>query len=438
MRSAPELRRAVPAALAAIAEGGVIYVILHDVAVHEGGATAGPMASYPWFLVVFTAGVAVATAFRRSVLAKVAIPVAAIGLSVLQSTVWGSGGLSAAGTVSILALLIVLRVVTMAVRDWREPVAESFGLWTAVLLGEAMTVARTDPMGGLMPVIAAVFFAGSLASRAASVWLANHPDRAAAGLPRPRSHRSAAVLIGVLAVALVIALALGAQGGPVEVSGAFLYRWAAEGAALVAGLLAAVLLPFLSWFLGLIDLRVNAQRVQDTIQRIKPVTTPGGGGGAPIERIIGAIAFGLILLLLLRAIRRQWKMLQPEEPNPEPDPEPQVNYVPRRRRRARGPHVRRELPADTVRRWYAEALLALERLGLPKPPSRTPGEYLPKVTSAFPQSARGFTALTRAYEQVRYGAITLDRDAVWRLEIERDAAMQALEQARRIDDPGQT
>jgi Domain of unknown function (DUF4129) len=76
----------------------------------------------------------------------------------------------------------------------------------------------------------------------------------------------------------------------------------------------------------------------------------------------------------------------------------------------------------------------LERLGLPKPPARTPGEYLPQVTAAFPESGRGFTALTRAYEQVRYGAITLDRDAVGRLEVERDGAMQALGRARRIDD----
>jgi hypothetical protein len=439
MRSTPELRRAVPAALAAMAEAGVIYVILHDVAINEGRAIAGPMAGYPWFVAVFTVGVALATAFRRSLLAKVAIPVVAVGMGALQATVWGRGGLAAAGTVEILALLVALRVATLAVRDWREPIGESFGFWTAVLFVEAAFVARTDPLGGLLPVIAGVFFAGSLASRAASVWLANRPEQAPVGLPRPRSHRSAAFLIGVLGVAVVIALGLGVQGGPVEVSGAFLYRWVAEGLALAAGLLAFVLLPVLTWFLGLVNISIDAQRVRDAIQRIKPVATAHGGGGAPVERIIGAIAFVLILLFLLRAIRRQWQMLQPEEPNPEPDPEPDINFVlTSRRRRGRAPRLRRELPADTVRRWYAEALLALERLGLPKPPSRTPGEYLPQVSRAFPRSARGFTALTRAYEQVRYGAIVLDRDAVLRLEIERDAAMQALGQARRIDDPGQT
>jgi uncharacterized protein DUF4129 len=433
MRSTPEFRRALPATLAAIAEAGVLYVILHDVAINEGRATGGPMASYPLFLATFTAGVALATGFRQSLAAKLAIPVGALGIGALQATVWGRGGPQAIGTAEILALILALRVATMAVRDWREPVAESFALGTVFLLGEVAFVARTDALGGLMPFIAALFFAGSLASRAASVWLANRPEGVLEpSRPRARPQRSAVVLVVLLGVALIIAVMLGSRGGPVEVSGAFLYRWAAEGIAFAGGLLAAVLLPVLSWFLSLVNVHIEPQSVKQTAQQIKPALS---SGGAPIERIIGAVAFVLILLLLLRAIRRQWKLLQPEPPGPEPDPEPDAGDVPQRRRRARTPRIRRELPVDTIRRWYAEALLALERLGLPKPPSRTPGEYLPEVARAFPESARGFTALTRAYEQVRYGSIALDRDAVGRLEVERDGAMQALGRARRIDDP---
>jgi hypothetical protein len=322
----------------------------------------------------------------------------------------------------------------MAVRDWREPVAESFGLGTVVLLGEVTFVAPTDPLGGLLPVITVVFFAGSLASRAASVWLANRPERGLLQGPRAHPHRSAVALLGVLGVALAIGVGLGIPGGPLQVSGGFVYRWLALGIAFVAGLLAAVLLPILSWLFGFIDVSIHAQAVKDTIQKIKPGTDPTAGG-APVERIIGAVVFVLILLLLLRAIRRQWKVLQPDEEGPDPEPEPHMDYVPKLRRRPRTPRLRRELPVDTIRRWYAEALLALERLGLPKSPSRTPGEYLPEVARAFPESARGFTALTRAYEQVRYGAKALDRDAVGRLEFERDGAMQALGRARRIDDP---
>jgi Domain of unknown function (DUF4129) len=429
----PDLRRAVPAVLAAAAEAGVLFVIVHDVAVHEGTATGGPLISYPLFLAVFVAGVGLATAFRRSLVAKLAIPVVAAAIGAAQATVWGTGDLGSVGTVEVLSLLLAFRVVAMAVRDWREPVSESFGLGTAALLVEVAVVARTDPLGGLMPIIAVVFFAGSLASRAASVWLANRPDHPAVDVPLPRSPRSAVVLIGALGVALVIAVLLGVPGGPVEISGAFLYGWAAQALAVVAAALAYLLLPLLAILAGLAHGALRPNAVARVIPKIRP-DVGQGGGGAPIERIIGAVVIVLIVLLLLRAIRRQWTVLQPDDPAPDPQSEPRRDHVPRVRRRPRMPQIRRELPADTVRRWYAEALLALERLGLPKQPSRTPGEYLPEVARTFPDSARGFTALTRAYEHVRYGAVVLDRDAVRRLEVERDGAMQALGRARRVDD----
>jgi hypothetical protein len=101
----------------------------------------------------------------------------------------------------------------------------------------------------------------------------------------------------------------------------------------------------------------------------------------------------------------------------------------RRRKRTR---PRRELPADTVRRWYAEALLALEGLGLAKGPSRTPGEFLRDVTGAFPECAAGFTALTRAYEDVRYGSMRFDANRLESLEANRQLAMTALSRARKL------
>jgi hypothetical protein len=101
----------------------------------------------------------------------------------------------------------------------------------------------------------------------------------------------------------------------------------------------------------------------------------------------------------------------------------------RRRKRSR---PRQELPADTVRRWYAEALLVLDGLGLAKGSSRTPGEYLRDVTGAFPECAAGFTALTRAYEDVRYGSMRFDRDRLERLEANRQLAMTALSRAHKL------
>ena len=153
--------------------------------------------------------------------------------------------------------------------------------------------------------------------------------------------------------------------------------------------------------------------------------------------MIGLILFVAVVLILVRAIPRRWRS-KPDSDEREPEPEPEPARSPlARRRRIRVPRVRRELPADTVRRWYAEALLVLERLGLPKPPSRTPGEYLRDVTSSFPECAPGFTALTRAYEDVRYGSMRLEARSLDRLGAERDTAMQALSRAGRIHDPDQ-
>src|SRR5207247_6124087 len=76
--------------------------------------------------------------------------------------------------------------------------------------------------------------------------------------------------------------------------------------------------------------------------------------------------------------------------------------LPAHRTRLHRPRAKRELPADLVRRWYAEALLLLERRGLAKPAAVTPSEYLGDVARAFPATRAQFESLTRAYEDVRY------------------------------------
>jgi hypothetical protein len=78
--------------------------------------------------------------------------------------------------------------------------------------------------------------------------------------------------------------------------------------------------------------------------------------------------------------------------------------------------LRRELPADAVRRWYAETLLALRRLGIIREPWQTPTEFAPVVAEAVPGCAAEFELLTRAYEDVRYGSLRLDRPALRDLE----------------------
>src|SRR5207245_10843010 len=95
----------------------------------------------------------------------------------------------------------------------------------------------------------------------------------------------------------------------------------------------------------------------------------------------------------------------------------------------------RELPADTVRRWYAEALLALERRGLAKPPAATPAEFLEGVQRAFPGCRTQFMALTRAYEDVRYGSLGVERSVMQGLEEGRTTLMETLRRMSRADVP---
>ena len=63
---------------------------------------------------------------------------------------------------------------------------------------------------------------------------------------------------------------------------------------------------------------------------------------------------------------------------------------------------------------------------------RDPWEYLRDVTMAFPECAAGFTALTRAYEDVRYGSMRFDSERLERVEANRQLAMTALSRAHKL------
>jgi hypothetical protein len=71
---------------------------------------------------------------------------------------------------------------------------------------------------------------------------------------------------------------------------------------------------------------------------------------------------------------------------------------------------------------------------LAKSRSETPGEFLRRVTPAFPGSGSACTALTRAYEDVRYGSRVFDRAALDRLSIQRDLVGHVLEQAEPLQE----
>ena len=104
----------------------------------------------------------------------------------------------------------------------------------------------------------------------------------------------------------------------------------------------------------------------------------------------------------------------------EGPPLPAVEPLPPR------PRFRREPPADTVRRLYAEALWALQSREIVREPWQTPAEFAPVVASAVPSCADAFAELTRAYEDVRYGSLRIDETTVGRLEDGQQLIMAAI------------
>jgi len=134
----------------------------------------------------------------------------------------------------------------------------------------------------------------------------------------------------------------------------------------------------------------------------------------------------LLVWVILRQ-RRRWMLGERTDQEPPAEPSRPLAVVAEPRRRTRRP--RGELPEDSVRHLYAETLVSLESWGAARPRYRTPGEHLREVVAALPDSGPGFTALTRAYEDVRYGNRTFDRRAVDILEVHRDSVLEAVRRA---------
>jgi len=424
-----------PAALAALAESGILYIPIHLVA-EDAGNASGPLASFPGFAFLFVGSVCLATVLRRFALARALIPVGLALSGLVQGLSSGSSSLEGTATTVALALFVAFRVVTLAVRDWREPIGESFAIGTTVLLIELLAARPDGANGRLLGMVVPMFFLGSLASRAASVRLATPPVEVRDVASSSRWLRSLMVSLACLAALMALAFGLGLPGGGFHQIGSLLYEGFARVLVFGGFLLANVVLRPLSWLLTRIHIDVGAlSRAAENLAEggIEPGGHQDLSGPSWMERLIGLVFFALLALLLVRTIRRRWQLLEPPGEEEREPPGPVAAALAGGRFQALKRKIRRELPADTVRRWYAEALLLLERKGLTKAPSLTPGEYLRDVTQAFPGTGVGFTALTRAYEDVRYGLRKFDRDALDLLDVHRTMAMQALEGSPALD-----
>ncbi len=430
-----------PACLAALAESGVIFLPLQETVREITGAQTGPLVAVWAFVPMFVVAVWLTTIWRRSAWSTYLLLAAATLLAVLQTFVWSHGTPGRMAGVLVLSLLVALRVATLAGRDWREPLATSFGIGAmAALIEVALAGGATQPWPTLIGPVVVTFFAASLASRAASVRLEETGVRArvASEVRAPGSvARLAIPCIAALAVLLGLMTVGGGSHGLFHWAGVLILAalagiliataWVLSPIALVLGWIGDRLhLDLFSWLRGHLRQLPGLHGIDRNVK----------GHASFIEQMLEVVTFVLVIWLLLWLIRRRHRMRL--GPIGRPRRGPDVVALPVEVG-VEAPHrrfgIRRELPEVTVRRFYAEALLALERRGVRKADHLTPAEFVPIAGAAFPQVRVSFENLTRAYEDVRYGDREITRERVDRLRERRSLMLETFRSAARADAP---
>jgi hypothetical protein len=398
----PTSRQLRACGLAALAEAGIVYLPAHTIMSQAGNLGVSVNALALPFAIAFVGGALLVCLLRD----RANVPTAAGIGAVLIALYLGRGDLNREVFAVAVMLLVAIRVVTLGLRDWREPILASIGWGAAVLAVEV--VVSTGPQEDWKPLLIAfvpVFFLASLGSRATIVWTTDLAGALSEGA-RAGWVRRALLLIGALAGAMVAAAALGVRGGALDRLGSLIQPVANAIAFVLAFVLAQLARPIF-W---LVDrLNVDPKAVQSFFDRLQERTveirhSPQAGGPSLFQRILGLVAFAAIVWLLVAVIRRLRasgeadgaERAQLGTVTSVPIPVPEAGTT-------RPAHRRHEPPADLVRRWYADTLALLRRKDVDKEPALTPAEFVPQVAAAFPDCATSFEALTRAYEDVRYG-----------------------------------
>ncbi len=406
----PDRSELTAAALAALAEAGILWLPAHQLLTEMRAVRVAPSASAAAFAVAYVVAVALVLWLRASR----AAPLAVAGGAALGGAWLASEGLAGALVGIVLGLLLALRAITLALRDWREPIHASIGVGTVVLGIEALLSTGAVP-AWRTPLLAIVplFYVGSLGSRVATVWAADDD---------PRSARSAWIGRAALATvafgaAVAAAALLAVRGGALERIGSWLAPVGAVALSVFVAVVGVIARPIL-WALNVLG--VDPDAVRRALEEWRRRLDAAGAAEAvdrPVatwpSRVVGLLVFLAIVWLLVRSIRRLRARVGAYEavdrrPGGRRDvPLERLETVPTGVLR-----FRRGLPSETVRRWYAEALIALEGRGLPKDPALTPAEFAPRVAEAFPAVGTGFRHLTRMYEDVRYGGRRVSGDVV--------------------------
>lgn len=410
--SGPEVAAA---ALAGLAEAGIVFLPLRVILGSVMTAGAGPLLTYPIFLALYAGGVALTADLRRIPGLPVAVAVGCGAVGLAQAQVWASG-VAAVDVVltAVLALGVGARMVFLAARDWRDPISTTFAVGAGVALLEALAMGSVPQWRVLSASVVGMFFVCALASRAMSVLASG--DMSPRAADRRLARRFSGGMIGVAAAGLALAGLLAGRNGPLALMGSAALR--VVGAVLVAIVFVLVqLVRPIFWLAQRVHVNPAAWRKAvshlQTGSRKLPLRVHQSAGSAAVQRLLGLLLLALVAWLLFRMIRRRLAEHGPVESDEAAEPEvewrPVVQPAPEARRRLRGRRRPKELPEQTVRRWYAESLLLLESKGMPRARWTTPAEFDRQVALAVPEAADGFGALTRSYEDARYGLLDLDR-----------------------------
>ena len=419
--------------LAATAEACVFALPAYLVTGSSGAFVIGPLLFAILFVGTFSLATVLTYRFRASDPAPV-LALTAIGTGL----VLGAGQLEHTLMWVIVAILVALRVATLALRDWSVPVEAPTFVAGAVLGLECLAAsgaqrAWATPLVVLVPA----FFAAALASRAAIVWSPEHTAETRDETERwTRSTARLSLALAAVALAAVVLASV------IDRLGSVLAPIARGVVAVVVAAVSQVLRPV---FWGFERLRLNPEGARRILEQLRENVeeahraaarhaSPASAAGPP--RVLALLLLAGLVLLAVKVFRRLRKTDRPVLVDGDPEgaivttpksDDGQGEAFPVRR-------VRSEPPADTVRRWYAEVLAELRTSGLEKSPESTPAEFERTVAGSLPDTASDLAPLTRAYEDVRYGGVSFAPEALSALDRHRRALLAMVRRTPRPDD----
>jgi len=413
--------------LAAAAEGGLLALPVHLLLDSAGAIDVASSAFVVAFVPPYVAAALLACRFRgsRNLAAATAVLAILVGMAI------GGGDLQRATFAVVVTLLLSLRVVSLAGRDWRTPVHAELGWWATILGLETLLAA------GLLPswrpallVVIPLAFAGGLASRATTVW-SGHREAGSGGAWIRRSLLAA----GALALAMVVGVALASRAGLFGIVGRAIRPLTEVVVAVLVWLVVQAARPIF-WLAE--RLGIDPEGVREFLQRLRAealrdrapseLPPPGSSTG---QRLLGLLIVVGVAFVLYRVLRRWLSKPEPEPPAARERPVPiETGAAPDRLEPPSRWRFRAELPSDAVRRLYAEVLLDLRERRLVKERWLTPAEFVPVVGAAFPGAEDDLRVLTAAYQDVRYGNRRLGRADVRALEARQRRLRSALRPPR--------